>query len=247
MSKYLRPTALRDVRTHYCAGCGHGIIHRMIAELLDELGVRENAIGIAPVGCAILAHEYLRIDMTEAPHGRAPAVATGIKRIHPDKLVICYQGDGDLAAIGTGETIHTAARGENISVIFVNNAVYGMTGGQMAPTTMVKQLTQTTPKGRDSAVHGYPIRVCELLSALDGPVYIERTCLSNPANVRKARRAILKSFKCQLDGRGYSLVEILSPCPTYWRLPPNQALKFIDEQMTKVYPLGVFRDFEKKG
>lgn len=244
MSKYTRPTVLRDIRTHYCAGCGHGILQRIVAELIEELNVREETIAIAPVGCAILAHEYLRIDMTEASHGRAPAVATGIKRIHPDKLVICYQGDGDLASIGLAETVHTASRSENISVIFVNNAVFGMTGGQMAPTTLLSQKTMTSPRGRDRSLHGNPIRICELLASLEGPVYIERTALSSPRNVRQTRRAILKSFRTQLEGHGYSLVEVLSPCPTYWRLSPSSALKFINEEMTEVFPLGVFKDYE---
>ena len=239
---YARPLSLADVPTHYCAGCGHGIIHRLVAEVLDEMGQRENAIAVAPVGCAVLAYDYWRIDVTEAPHGRTPAVATGIKRVLPDRLVFTYQGDGDLAAIGTAEIIHAANRGENFSVLFVNNAVYGMTGGQMAPTTMLKQKTATTPAGRDPKVHGNPIRVCELLATLDGPAYLERTAVTSPAGVRKAKKAIRKAFDVQLAGIGFSLVEFLSPCPTYWRMEPVESLKYIDEVMTQVFPLGVYCD-----
>lgn len=239
---YTRPESLTDVPTHYCSGCGHGIVHRLVAEVLDEMGVREQTIAVAPVGCAVLAYDYWLVDVTEAPHGRTPAVATGIKRVQPDKLVFTYQGDGDLAAIGTAEIVHAANRGENFTVLFVNNTVYGMTGGQMAPTTMLNQETQTTPMGRDPKVHGNPIRVCELLATLDGSAYLERVSLSSPANVRKARKAIAKAFRVQLDRLGFSLVEFLSPCPTYWRLSPVESVKRIDAELTKVFPLGVFVD-----
>ncbi|MFO7899552.1 MAG: thiamine pyrophosphate-dependent enzyme [Planctomycetota bacterium] len=239
---YSRPASLTDAATHYCPGCGHGIIHRLIAEALDELEIREKAVAVAPVGCAVLAYDYWRIDVSEAPHGRTPAVATGIKRVQPDKVVFSYQGDGDLAAIGTAEIVHAANRGENICVFFVNNTVYGMTGGQMAPTTMLDQRTQTTQGGRDRQVHGNPIRVCELLATLDGSAYLERVALSSPANVRKARRAILKAFRTQLAGKGFSLVEFLSPCPTYWRMTPADALNRIDDVLAKIFPPGVFRD-----
>jgi len=242
---FLRPETLSDNVTHYCAGCGHGIAHRLLAEVIDELDIREKTIGMAPVGCSVLAYNYLRIDMAEAAHGRTPAVATGIKRIHPDKVVFCYQGDGDLAAIGTAEIIHAANRGENLTVIFINNAVYGMTQGQMAPTTLIGMKSTTTPHGR-AAGDGQPIRVAELLSALTAPVYIERVSLSSPANIRKARKAILKGFVNQMEGKGFSLIECLSPCPTYWRRSPEKALKFIDEEMTKAFPLGVFRDKDRE-
>lgn len=239
---YQRPESLQDVRTHYCAGCGHGIAHRLVAEILDELGIRGKTIGMAPVGCAVLLYDYLKIDVAECAHGRAPAVATGIKRILPDTVVFSYQGDGDLAAIGTAETIHAANRGENITFIFINNAIYGMTQGQMAPTTLVGQRTATCPRGRDPANEGYPIRVCELLDALEGPTYLERVTVTSPANVRKAKKAIKKAFQYQLDGKGFSLVEVLSPCPTCWRLDPLAAIEFIDKEMTKVFPLGLVRD-----
>jgi 2-oxoglutarate ferredoxin oxidoreductase subunit beta len=239
---YTRPEALADVPTHYCAGCGHGIVHRLVAEVIDEMGLRERTVAVAPVGCAVLAYDYWRVDVTEAPHGRTPAVATGIKRVQPDKLVFSYQGDGDLAAIGTAEIIHAANRGENITVLFVNNTVYGMTGGQMAPTTMLRQKTQTTPLGRDPKVHGHPIRVCELLAVLDGSTYLERVPLSSPANVRRAKRAIRKAFDTQMAGLGFSLIEFLSPCPTYWRMEPVDALKHIDEVLVKVFPVGVIKD-----
>jgi len=239
---YTRPETLVDVPTHYCAGCGHGIIHRLIAEVIDELGIREKTVAVAPVGCAVLAYDYWRIDVTEAPHGRTPAVATGIKRVQPDRVVFSYQGDGDLAAIGTAEIVHAANRGENICVFFVNNTVYGMTGGQMAPTTMLDQKTQTTPGGRAQKVHGNPIRVCELLATLDGSAYLERVALSSAANVRKAKKAVRKAFGVQLAGRGFSLVEFLSACPTYWRMQPVDALKHISQVLAKTFPPGVFKD-----
>jgi len=239
---YRRPETLTDKQTHYCPGCGHGIIHRLVAEVLDEMGLREETIAVAPVGCSVLAYDYWRIDVSEAPHGRIPAVATGIKRVQPEKLVFTYQGDGDLAAIGTAEIVHAANRGENISALFVNNTVYGMTGGQMAPTTMIGQKTSTSPQGRVQAIHGNPIRVCELLATLDGAVYLERVQISSPATIRKAKKCIRKSFEIQLAGLGFSLVEFLSPCPTYMRLAPVDAMKRVDEVLTKVFPVGVFKD-----
>ena len=242
---YHRPNVLFDVPTHYCPGCGHGIIHRLLAEVIDEMDLRERIVGMAPVGCAVMAYCYLDIDMSEAAHGRTPAVATGIKRALPDHIVFSYQGDGDLAAIGTAETIHAANRGENISVIFINNAVYGMTQGQMAPTTVIGQKTTTTPYGRDPRTEGHPICVCELLSTLRNAVYLERVTVTSPKHVRNAKRAIRKAFLTQELKKGFSLVEVLSPCPTYWRLKPAEAMKRIDEVMTQTFPLGVFRDWEK--
>jgi len=239
-----RPEALSDVVTHYCPGCGHGIVHRLVAEVIDELGIRGKTIGLAPVGCAVLAYSYLDVDMSEAAHGRTPAVATGLKRAMPDRVVFSYQGDGDLAAIGTAEIVHAANRGENISVVFVNNAVYGMTCGQMAPTTLVGQTTATTPKGRSPQNEGGPIRVCELLAVLDGTSYLERVTITSPRWVRKTKRAIRKSFQTQMDRRGFSLVEVLSPCPTYWRMRPIDAMHWIDEVMSKTFPLGVVKDWE---
>jgi len=242
---YARPQALRDAPTHYCPGCGHGIAHRLLAEVIDELGVRERTVGMAPVGCAVVAYDYLDVDMCEAPHGRTPAVATGIKRALPDRVVFSYQGDGDLAAIGTAEIIHAANRGENISVIFINNAVYGMTGGQMAPTTPANAKTTTSPYGRNPETDGQAIRVAELLAGFDRVAYSVRTSLSSPKNVRETGRAVKKAFQTQLDRRGFAIVEILSPCPTYWHMEPEAALKHIDEVMTKTFPLGVFKDWPK--
>ena len=239
---YHRPEALTEAPTHYCAGCGHGVVHRLIAEVLDEMGQRENTVAVAPVGCAVLAYDYWRIDVTEAPHGRTPAVATGIKRVLPDRLVFTYQGDGDLAAIGTAEIVHAANRGEPFTVIFINNTVYGMTGGQMAPTTILDQRTQTTPGGRVQGIHGNPIRVCELLATLEGSAYLERVALSSPGNVRKAKKAIRKAFDVQMAGLGFSLVEFLSPCPTYWRMEPRAALEHIDQVLVEVFPPGVYKD-----
>jgi 2-oxoglutarate ferredoxin oxidoreductase subunit beta len=239
---YKRPELLSDVRTHYCAGCGHGIIHKLLAEALEELNAREDAIVIAPVGCSVLIYNYLEIDGLEAAHGRAPAVATGLKRAQPEKLVISYQGDGDLLAIGAGETMHTANRGENITVIFVNNAVYGMTGGQMAPTTLEGQKTLTSPGGRNPAEVGFPIRACELLDTLESPAYIERVAVHNPGAVRKTKKAILKALKYQQEGRGYSFVEILSMCPTNWGVEPVKGADWVKEAMVPWYPLKKFRD-----
>ena len=238
---------LTDKETHYCPGCTHGIIHRLVAESLEELGVLGDAIGVAPVGCAVMAYDYFNCDMVEAPHGRAPAVATGIKRARPDNIVFTYQGDGDLAAIGTAETVHSATRGENITVIFVNNAIYGMTGGQMAPTTLPGQVTQTTPYGRDVNYSGFPVRVCEMLSTLSGVAYAERVAVNNVPNVRKAKAAIKKAIKAQMEKKGFSIVEVISACPTNWGMTPVEALKWIDDNMIPYYPLGVYKDETEKG
>ena len=232
---------MKDSSTHYCAGCGHGIVHRIICEIIDELGIREKTIGIAPVGCAVIAYDYWNFDVTEAAHGRVPAVATGIKRVAPENIVFGYQGDGDLAAIGTAEIVHAANRGENITIIFVNNAVYGMTGGQMAPTTMLRQKTATTPLGRDQKTHGFPLKVCELLSVLPGVSYAERVSIHSPQNIIKAKKAIKRAFQNQIDGVGFSIVEVLSRCPTYIGLSPEDSVKWVAETMIKEYPLGVFR------
>lgn len=239
---FSRPDSLRDVSTHYCAGCGHGIVHRIIAEIVDEMGIRERIIGIAPVGCAVIAYDYWDFDVTEAAHGRVPAVATGIKRVRPDNIVFGYQGDGDLAAIGTAEIIHTANRGENITIIFVNNSVYGMTGGQMAPTTMLKQKTTTTPLGREAKTHGLPLKVCELLSVLPGVYYAERVSVHSPQNILKAKKAIRKAFQNQIDEKGFSIVEVLSQCPTYTGFTPRESIKWVGTEMIKQYPLGVYKD-----
>lgn len=237
-----RPHALSDVTLSYCPGCTHGIINRLVAEVIDELGQEGNTIGIAPVGCSVTAYNFFECDMQEAAHGRAPAVATGIKRVLPDRLVFTYQGDGDLAAIGTAETVHAAARGENISIIFVNNAIYGMTGGQMAPTSLVGQITQTTPYGRKVENQGYPIKMSEMLATLKGAVYIERTAVDGVANIKKTKAAIRKSFQCQLDRKGFSMVEVLSTCPTNWGMNPAEAMQWLRDHMMPEYPLGVYRD-----
>lgn len=237
-----KPRALLDVQMHYCPGCTHGIIHRLVAEAIDELGILDRAVGVCPVGCSVLAYNYFACDIFEAAHGRAPAVATGIKRSRPDNVVFTYQGDGDLAAIGTAETVHAAARGENITVIFVNNCIYGMTGGQMAPTTLPGQVTETSPYGRDTKTAGYPIRVAEMLAALDGPAYIERVAVNNVPNVLKAKKAIKKAFQYQIEGRGYSLIEVLSICPTNWGLSPQESMKWLEDNMIPYYPLGVKKD-----
>ena len=242
-----RPEALTDVPTHYCPGCTHGIIHRLIAEVIDELGVRERTVGISPVGCAVLAYDYFNCDFVEASHGRAPAVATGIKRVLPDSVVFCYQGDGDLASIGAAEIVHAATRGEKITVIFVNNAIYGMTGGQMAPTTLPGQRTTTSPRGRDVESAGHPIRVAELLSSLSGVAYIARVSATSPANVTKAKRAVRKAFETQIDGKGFSLVEFLSTCPINWGMSPLEAMKWVDERMSLYYPLGDYTQVPEVG
>jgi len=236
---FKRTPTLKDCQTHYCPGCGHGIAHRLIAEIIDELDIRDRTIGIAPVGCAVLAYDYLDVDMVEVAHGRPPAVATGMKRTNPDKIIFSYQGDGDLASIGAAEILHAGHRGEQITVIFINNAVYGMTGGQMAPTTMLGQVTATTPKGRTAVEQGYPLQVSELLATLPGTIYIERCALSNVAQVRKTKKAIKHAFELQIEGaEGMSMVEVLSPCPTYWRMSPAKAMEWIESNMMKVFPLG---------
>jgi len=242
MVVYEKPQALSDVELHYCPGCTHGIIHRLVAEVMDELGITGKTIGVAPVGCAVFAYNYFECDMLQAAHGRAPAVATGCKRANPENVVFTYQGDGDLAAIGTAETVHAAARGENITVIFVNNAIYGMTGGQMAPTSLPGQVTQTSPYGRDVNVMGHPIRVCELLSSLDGASYIQRVAVNNVKNVRETKKAIKKAFQNQVDGKGFSMIEVLSTCPTNWGMDPVKAIGWLEENMMPQYPLGVYKD-----
>jgi len=239
---YSKPLSLKNNTFHYCPGCGHGIIHRLIAEVIDEMKLREKSICVPPAGCAVLAYNYIDVDMVEAPHGRATAVATGIKRVRPKNVVFSYQGDGDLAAIGTAEAFHAANRGELITVIFVNDAVYGMTGGQMAPTSLVGQKTTTSPSGRNKLLDGYPIKVCEVLALLGGTSYLERVAVSNPANIRKAKKAIAKAFKHQLKKTGFSLVEILSACPTNWRMSPIESCRWIDEVMAKEFPLGVIKE-----
>ena len=239
---FQKPKALTDAVLHYCPGCTHGIVHRLVAEAIDELGIEGRTIGIAPVGCSVMAYDYFACDMIEAAHGRAPAVATGVKRALPDRVVFTYQGDGDLASIGLCETVSCACRGENLTIIFINNAIYGMTGGQMAPTSLIGQVTQTSPYGRDPKTQGMPIRICELLSSLDAPAYLERVAVNSVAHVRQAKKAIFKAFKNQVEGRGFSLVEVLSTCPTNWGLSPEAACKWVEEKMVPVYPLGNFRD-----
>ena len=244
---FTRTKLLKDVRFHYCPGCGHGVINRLLMEIVEEMDLQEKAICVAPAGCGMLLYNYFEIDVVESAHGRGAAVATGIKRVLPDRLVFSYQGDGDLAAIGTAEGIHAANRGENITVIFVNNGVYGMTGGQMAPTTLLNQVTTTTPSGRDYLVAGHPVRVCEVFSMLDGTAYLERVAVNKPAAVRKAKKAIAKAFQRQLDCAGFSLVEILAPCPTNWKLGTIEACTWIDEVMVKQFPLGVVKDVSRTG
>ena len=234
------PKALCDVPMHYCPGCTHGISHRLIAEAIDELEIEGKTIGISPVGCAYNNYLYFNCDMIQAANGRAPAVATGVKRSLPESIVFSYQGDGDLAAIGTAEIVHAATRGENITVIFINNTIYGMTSGQMAPTTLVGQVTTTTPYGRDAKYSGYPVRISEMLATLEGPAYIERVSLHDIKNIKKAKAAVKKAFKVQMAGKGFSLIEILSTCPTNWGLNPVEALKRIEKEMIPHYPLGVF-------
>lgn len=244
---FQKPKNLTDVPFHYCPGCTHGIIHRLVAECLDEFDLGGKAVGIASVGCSVMSYDYFACDMIQAPHGRAPAVATGVKRALPDNFVFTYQGDGDLAAIGTAETVHSATRGENITIIFVNNAIYGMTGGQMAPTTLPNQITQTTPYGRDVNTAGYPIRVCEMLSTLDGVAYAERVTVDCVKNVNNAKKAIRKAFQTQIDKKGFSIVEIVSTCPTNWGLAPNESLQWLRDNMLPYYPLGVYKDKTKEG
>ncbi len=239
---FQKPKALTDAPLHYCPGCTHGIIHRFVAEAIDALGVEGKTIGVAPVGCSVMAYDYFSCDMVEAAHGRAPAVATGLKRAFPENVIFTYQGDGDLASIGMAETVHAAARNENITIIFVNNAIYGMTGGQMAPTSLPGQVTQTSPYGRDVESAGYPIRVSEMLATLEGPQYIERVAVNSVKNVKAAGKAILKAFKNQVEGKGFSLIEVVSTCPTNCGMTPTDALKWIDDNMLPYYPLGVYKD-----
>lgn len=241
---FQKPHALTDAVMHYCPGCTHGIVHRLVAEVMDELNIEGRTVGIASVGCSVMSYDYFACDMIQAPHGRAPAVATGVKRARPDNVVFTYQGDGDLAAIGTAETVHAATRGENITVIFINNAIYGMTGGQMAPTTLPGQITQTTPYGRDTEIAGNPIRICEMLATLDGVALAQRVNVNDVKNVRITRKAIKKAFQNQLDHKGFSIVEVLSTCPTNWGLSPVESLKWLEENMIPYYPLGVFKDVE---
>ena len=239
---FQKTSMLTDTPFHYCPGCTHGIIHRLVAEVLEELGVGDTAIGIAPVGCAVFAYNYFNCDMMEAAHGRAPACATGAKRVHPDKVVFTYQGDGDLASIGAAEIVHAAARGEKITTIFVNNAIYGMTGGQMAPTSLPGQITTTSPYGRDTAHCGFPVKMSEMLAQLDGPAYIERVSVHDVPHVVAAKKAIRKAFEAQIAGKGFSMVEVLSTCPTNWGLTPQEALKWLKENMIPQFPLGVYKE-----
>ncbi len=242
MVVFKKPHALTDATMHYCPGCTHGIIHRLVAEAIDALGVEGETVGVAPVGCSVMAYNYFNCDMVEAAHGRAPAVATGLKRAMPDNIIFTYQGDGDLASIGMAETVHAAARNENITIIFVNNAIYGMTGGQMAPTSLPGQVTQTSPYGRDTSHCGFPIKVSEMLATLDGPEYIERVAVNNVKNVKNAKKAIEKAFRNQVEKKGFSLIEVVSSCPTNWGMTPTDALKWVDEKMIPYYPLGVYKD-----
>ncbi|MDH4210475.1 MAG: thiamine pyrophosphate-dependent enzyme [candidate division WOR-3 bacterium] len=241
-----RPQGLTDVLQRYCPGCGHGIVHRIIGDLLVKLDIRERAVGIAPVGCSVFADEYFNCDMIQPPHGRGPAVSTGIKRARPDSFVFSYQGDGDLAAIGTAEIVHAAARNENITIIFINNAIFGMTGGQLAPTTLPGMKSTTSVQGRDVKKHGYPIKICELLAGLDGPYYLVRTAVNTPKHVINTEKAIKTAFVNQIENKGFSMVEILSMCPTNWGLTPIQSKKWIDDKMIKYFPLGEYRNRAKE-
>ncbi|MEI6101274.1 MAG: thiamine pyrophosphate-dependent enzyme [Eubacteriales bacterium] len=243
--KFEKTTMLTDVPFHYCPGCTHGIAHRLVAECIEEMGLADKAIGIAPVGCAVFAYNYFNCDMFQAAHGRAPAVATGIKRSHPENLVFTYQGDGDLASIGTAEIVHAAARGEKITAIFINNAIYGMTGGQMAPTTLVGQVTTTSPLGRNQETQGFPIRMAEMLAQVQGAYYVERVSLHNMANVIKAKKAIRKAFEYQMEGKGFTMVELLSTCPTNWGMSPVESLNWLKESMIPAFPLGVTKEGDK--
>ncbi len=247
MVVFEKPKALTDVPFHYCPGCTHGIVHRLVAEVLDEMGIEGETVGIASVGCSVFSYNYFGCDMIQAPHGRAPAVATGVKRSHPDNFVFTYQGDGDLAAIGTAETVHVGARGENITIIFINNAIYGMTGGQMAPTTLLGQVTTTSPYGRKKEIQGNPIRVAEMISTLDGAAYVERVAVDCVKNVRNAKKAIRKAFETQKSKKGLSLIEVLSTCPTNWGMSPEKSLEWLRENMMEHYPLGVYKDITEEG
>lgn len=244
--KFERPKSLLDVPTHFCPGCGHGIVHRLVCEVLDEMELEGNTIGVVPVGCSVMSYDYFGTDVIEAPHGRAPAVATGVKRANPDRTVFTYQGDGDLAAIGTAETVHAGTRGENIVIIFINNATYGMTGGQMAPTTLPGQVTQTTPYGRNTETAGYPVRVCELMATLSGVALAQRVAIDSVPHIREAKKAIRKAFENEQAKRGLSIVEVLSTCPTNWGLSPTEAMNFVAEKMIPYYPLGVYKDTSKE-
>ena len=239
---FQKPKSLCDVPLHYCPGCTHGIVHRLVAEAIDELGIEGQTIGVASVGCSVFTYNYFECDMVQAAHGRAPAVATGVKRSDPSKIVFTYQGDGDLASIGTAETVHSAARNENITIIFINNAIYGMTGGQMAPTSLPGQVTQTSPYGRDVNTVGYPVRICEMLSQLEGPSSLERVAVNNVKNVKAAKKAIKKAFQNQVEGKGFSLIEVVSTCPTNWGKTPEKAMEWLEENMLPYYPLGVYKD-----
>jgi len=239
-----RPESLSDVYTHYCPGCTHGVAHRLIAEVIDEMGLADQTIGVAPVGCAVFAYNYYELDFAEAAHGRAPAMATGIKRLLPDRVVFTYQGDGDLAAIGTAEIVHAAARGENITTVFVNNAIYGMTGGQMAPTTLPGQKTTSSPRGRDVESVGMPLKITEMLAGLDGAAYVVRRSLHNVREIIKAKKAIKTAFQAQLDGRGFSLVELLSTCPTNWHMSATDSMTWLEEHMVPYFELGDFKCVE---
>lgn len=246
MIVFEKPKVLTDKPLHYCPGCTHGIVHRLVAQAIEELSIEGKTIGVVPVGCSVMAYDYFKTDMVEASHGRAPAVATGLRRALPDRVIFTYQGDGDLASIGTAETVHAAARNENITVIFINNAIYGMTGGQMAPTSLPGQVTQTSPYGRDVKQCGYPVKICEMLAQLEGPAYLERVAVNNVKHVLAAKRAIRHAFENQLAGKGFSLIEVLSSCPTNWGMTPEKALDWIEEKMIPYYPLGVFKDRDKE-
>ncbi|MBQ7969043.1 MAG: 2-oxoglutarate oxidoreductase [Clostridia bacterium] len=246
MVVFEKPKSLTDAELHYCPGCTHGIIHRLVAQAIDDLGIEGKTVGVAPVGCAVMAYNYFACDMVEAAHGRAPAVATGLKRAMPENVIFTYQGDGDLASIGMAETVHAATRNENITVIFVNNAIYGMTGGQMAPTSLPGQVTQTSPYGRDVATQGYPVKVSEMLATLDGPEFIARVAVNNVKNVKEAQKAIKKAFENQINNKGFSLIEVVSSCPTNWGMTPVDALKWVEEKMIPYYPLGVYKDRSAK-
>ena len=243
---YEHPESLNDVQTHYCPGCTHGSIHRIIAEVIDELSLRERTIAVAPVGCAVFAYQYFNMDGCEAAHGRAPAMATGLKRVMPEKIIFTYQGDGDLVSIGGNEILHAAARGENITVIFVNNAIYGMTGGQMAPTSLPGQVTSSSPLGRDVRTQGYPVQITEMLAMLPGVAYAARRSMHSVAEVRKTKKAITQAFQAQIEGRGLGIVEVLSSCPTNWRIDPSSALDFIRDEMVPVFPLGEFKTYDSE-
>ena len=241
---YAKPKLITDNVMHYCPGCSHGTVHKLIAEVIEEMGLAEKTVGISPVGCSVFAYNYIDIDWIEAAHGRALAVATAVKRLYPQNMVFTYQGDGDLSAIGTAESIHAAARGENVVAVYINNAIYGMTGGQMAPTSLIGQKTTTSPFGRSQEVNGNPIRVSEMLATLDGPAYIERVSLHDVKHVMAAKKAVKKAFEYQLAGKGFTLIEALSTCPTNWGLTPLEAAKWLETNMIPQYPLGVFRDID---